>query len=160
MNQYVTEDVSPLLPPIRGRSHLGFPASYRSPEVGADGTAIRAAVRPHRKVSGCGQLRIAPLACRLRLPDRDMGFQTGDGGHVDQCLQREQADLAAHEVGHARLRNAEEAGGLGLGLAAGLYPGLHGHHQFGARAHAGGFLRRVLDGVPDAGESLFLAHGC
>lgn len=38
-------------------------------------------------ISGRRQFHIAPLTWRLRLLDRDVRLQAGDGGHVNQCFQ-------------------------------------------------------------------------
>ena len=44
--------------------------------------------------------------------------------HVDQGIYGKQADLAAHEIGDTRLRDAEQLGGLRLAQSRGAQPGL------------------------------------
>ena len=44
-------------------------------------------------------------------------MQAGGSDHVDQSIETKQFDLAAHEVGHARLGDAEHLGGPALAEA-------------------------------------------
>jgi hypothetical protein len=41
-------------------------------------------------------------------------MQAGGSDHIDQGIETKQFDLAAHEVGDTRLRNAQQLGGLRL----------------------------------------------
>jgi hypothetical protein len=44
-------------------------------------------------------------------------MQAGRHGHVDEGVEAEQVNLAAHHIGDARLRHPEPAGGFPLGPA-------------------------------------------
>jgi hypothetical protein len=46
--------------------------------------------------------------------DTHLNMQTGGPDHIDQGIEAEQFDLAAHEIGDTRLRNAKQFGGLRL----------------------------------------------
>ena len=47
-------------------------------------------------------------------------MQAGCGQHVDQGVDGEQVDLAAHQIGNAGLGDAEQCGGTGLREVLGL----------------------------------------
>jgi hypothetical protein len=48
---------------------------------------------------------------------RIFDVQAGRDGHVDECVQPEEVDLAGHQVGHAWLPHAEPASGFRWGPA-------------------------------------------
>ena len=52
------------------------------------------------------------LSCRLQHAHIDT--QADGGHHVDEGIDAEQVDLAAQQIGHARLRHAKPLGRFGL----------------------------------------------
>ena len=80
-------------------------------------------------------------------------MQAGCCRHVHQGIQGKQVDLAAHQVGYARLRNTEELGGLRLTHFGASHVFLERHHQEGSQFHVFCLLGRVLDSIPHTGKS-------
>src|SRR5882757_9794875 len=77
--------------------------------------------------------------------------------HVDQRIDREEVDAAAHEVGYPRLRDTEELRCLALAdtLLGDVLPECQ--HEGGANLHVFGLSGGALNGIPDAVETL--THG-
>ena len=95
-----------------------------------------------------------PATVSGRLAIAHVNVKPSGTGHVDQRVQPEQIDLAAHQIRNAWLRDPEKLRDLrlahfGLGKVA-----LQRRHLVGAQFHVFCLLRRVFDGVPDTGKSL------
>src|SRR5690606_24670353 len=76
-------------------------------------------------------------------------------GHVDQRVESEEVDLAAHQVGNARLRHAKPASRLGLcpSLVGNMF--LERDHERRAKLHVLSLGGRILDRIPYAGKTFF-----
>ena len=55
-----------------------------------------------------------PYVASCGFQDAQLDMQAGCHRHVHQGIEAEQVDFPAQQVGHAWLRDAEPAGGLGL----------------------------------------------
>jgi len=81
--------------------------------------------------------------------DADGDPETGGGCHPHEQIEAESVDLAAHQIGDARLGDTEQFRRLGLREALALDTTLEGNHErrtkFEVLCHCG----IVLDGVPD-----------
>jgi hypothetical protein len=78
--------------------------------------------------------------------------------HVDQRVEAEQFDLAAHQVRDARLRHTEQLCRLALRQTRSRDTILQRHHQRGPQPHVLRLRRRILDGIPNAVEMLVGCH--
>src|ERR1035441_6874908 len=133
--------IAALMTPIQGRKWEGFWAPM-CPDV-----------LPHCMV------RRASTALRLRgFSHSYFEAQARRCRHVNESIQTKQIDLPTHEVGDARLRDAEQLSDLGLAKVGAGQMRFQSHHQGRAQFHIFSFLRRTLDGIPYASKSLF-AHG-
>lgn len=84
-----------------------------------------------------------------------MYFNAGVSEHVDKSVEREAGDLAAHEVGDARLADVKAGGGGGLGHAFFLDQLAEGGHHGGAHLEVAGFG----GGEAKVGEDVAAAFG-
>ncbi|CAM2148469.1 hypothetical protein PT2222_10518 [Paraburkholderia tropica] len=91
---------------------------------------------------------IAPRAPR----NAQFHFHARGHGHIDERVEREQVDLAAHEVGHARLRDAEDLRGLCLAQRVLLDVLLECDHEVAAQRHVLRRFGRGFERIPDAVE--------
>jgi len=93
-----------------------------------------------------------------RFHDAQLDVQAGRDRHVDQGVQAKEMDLSTQQIGDARLRDAEQLGGLALAQASSVEVILERHHQRRAELHVLRFGRCVLDRIPYAVKS-FIVHG-
>ena len=81
----------------------------------------------------------APRPRRL-WPEQDFNLDAGSGEHVNERIETEQFDSAAHEVADPRLRHAEEGCRLALGQSFGFDELLQPERQERAQLEGDGFL--------------------
>ena len=77
-------------------------------------------------------------------------MKAGGTEHVDEGVDAEEVDLAPDEVGDSGLRDAESAGGLGLGQALLVDIGGELGHEGGPNLEVLSLDGLLFDGVPHA----------
>ena len=91
-------------------------------------------------------------SCHLAQPHFDAN--AGSACHVHERIEREEVDLAVHQVRDSRLGYAEEPGRLGLAELGASNVFLQAHHERLAQLHVLRLLGSFLDGIPNTVKAL------